>query len=113
MRKAIMFTALALAGPVALYTPALAAGCGGKNARYAIDGADEGFSLALKLRPEPLAWSDLDVVLSTPKQTYRFSLTASNGYSYNYAVQEEPVISAEESDTGGDDNLRIYFFDSG
>ncbi len=113
MRKAYMFTTLALAAMAAMAAPALAAQCMGKNARYAIDGADQGFSLVLTPRPQPLAWSDLDVVLNTPKQKYRFSLTASNGYSYNYAVQEEPVISAEQTDTGNDDNLRIYFFDTG
>ena len=111
MRKAYMFTATILAA-AALAVPALAADCMGNNARYAIDGADPGFSLVLTPRPEPLAWSDLDVVLNTPKQKYRFSLTASNGYSYNYAVQEEPVVSAEQTDAGSDDNLRIYFFDS-
>lgn len=113
MRKAYMFSTLALAAMVGTDAPALAAQCMGKNARYTIDGADAGFGLVLTPRPQPLAWSDLDVVLTTPKQKYRFSLTASNGYSYNYAVQEEPVISAEQTDTGNDDNLRIYFFDTG
>lgn len=113
MRKAIMFVSLALGGIAALHGPALGVTCTGKNARYAIDGADEGFSLVLALRPVPLAWSDLDVVVNTPRQKFRFSLTASNGYSYNYAVQEQPVISAEENDAGADDSQRIYFFDTG
>ena len=108
MRKALMFAALALA---ALPGFARAADCKGKDARYAMAEADaKDFSLTLTLRPEPMAWSDLDVVLKTPTRTFRFSLTASNGYSYNYAVQEEPVISTEESDSGENGSQRIYFF---
>lgn len=108
MRKALMFAALAIAG-VALPASGHAADCTGKSAHYTMPGAD-GFELTLELRPEPLAWSDLDVVLKTPARTFRFSLTASNGYSYNYAVQEEPALPADEGTDGEDGSQRIFFF---
>jgi hypothetical protein len=66
MRKALMFAALAQLAA----TPALAATCTGSNARYAMAGAD-GFSLTLTPRAEPLAWSDLDVVVKTPTRQFR------------------------------------------
>lgn len=106
MRKALMIAALAQLAA----TPALAATCTGSNARYAMAGAD-GFSLTLTPRAEPLAWSDLDVVVKTPTRQFRFSLTASNGYSYNYAVQEDPAPPAE-SDDSRDDSQRIHFFNA-
>lgn len=105
MRKALMFAALAQLAA----TSALAAPCTGSNARYALAGAD-GFSLTLTPRAEPMAWSDLDVVVKTPTRQFRFSLTASNGYSYNYAVQEDPAPPAESDDSGDDASQRIYFF---
>lgn len=106
MRKALMFATLALA---TLPGAATAADCKGKDARYAMDGVTD-FSLTLKERAEPMAWSDLDVVLKTPARTFRFSLTASNGYSYNYAVQEEPALPADEGTDGEDGSQRIFFF---
>jgi hypothetical protein len=110
MRKALMFAALAHLATLAA-SPALAASCTGSNARYVMPGAD-GFTLTLTPRAEPLAWSDLDVVLKTPTRRFLFSLTASNGYSYNYAVQEEPAPPPEADDSGDDDSQRIYFFNA-
>lgn len=107
MRKALMLAALVQLAA----TPALAASCTGSNARYAMAGAD-GFLLTLTPRAEPLAWSDLDVVLKTPTRQFRFSLTASNGYSYTYAVQEEPAPPAGPDDSGDDASQRIYFFNT-
>lgn len=106
MRKALMCAALLQITAA----PAIAADCTGANARYAMTGAD-GFSLTLAPRPEPRAWSDLDVLLKTPTRQFRFGLTASNGYSYNYAVQEEPPLPGGDDVASGDASQRIYFFD--
>ena len=109
MRKALMFAALAIAG-LALPASGQAADCTGKSAHYTMPGAD-GFELTLELRPEPLAWSDLDVVLKTPARKYRYSLTASNGYSYNYMAQEEPPLDPDATESGDAGSFRMYPFD--
>lgn len=110
MCKALMLPLLA---GLTLLAPGMAqaGACRGANAAYSLPGA-EGFKLVLTPRAEALAWSDLDVVLTTPQQVFRFSLTASNGYSYTYAVQEEPD-PGEPAESGDDASQRIYFFNSG
>ncbi|NMD07238.1 MAG: hypothetical protein GYA66_04590 [Phyllobacteriaceae bacterium] len=106
MRNAVMFFTLILLAP----SPALAgaplggAPCPADGARYLIDGG-EGFELRLEKAKEPMAWSDLDVFVSSPTHKLRFSLTASNGYSFNYAVLEEPATPVAAD---GEDNRPSY-----
>jgi hypothetical protein len=104
MRMAAVLATLAL-----LPLPAAqAASCKGLNARYTVPGA-KGFELKLEKAKETRAWSDLDVTVKTPSHAFRFSLTASNGYSYNYLVQEDPKLPSDaDSDAG---SYRIFLFD--
>lgn len=70
-----------------LSAPAFAADCSIDKAVYTVKNPDaEGFSLTFRPAVEPNAWSDLQATLTTPSREYKFSLTASNGYSYNYLV---------------------------
>ena len=65
--------------------PAYAADCPMESATY-IQRNAEGFSLVFRPAAEPNAWSDLEATLKTPSKEFKFSLTASNGYSFNYLV---------------------------
>lgn len=106
MRKALMLVSLAT---LAAAAPAAAATCTGAGAHYTIAGGD-GFELILEKAKEPMAWSDLDVFLKTPTRTFRYSLTASNGYSYNYLVQEDPRLPASEDDGSDAGSYRVFLF---
>ena len=65
--------------------PAIAADCTIEKATYTQPNA-EGFSLTFRPATEPNAWSDLQATVKTPSQEFKFSMTASNGYSFNYMV---------------------------
>lgn len=108
MHKALMLATLA---SLALLAPTAANACSGNVVHYTMDGA-EGFELRLEKAKVPLAWSDFDLFLKTPTRVFRYSLTASNGYSYNYIAQEEPALPAEAVEEGEDHSYRIYLFDA-
>ena len=84
-------------------SPAAEAGCLTDGATYRIDGA-EGFELILQKAAEPSAASDMEATLVTPLLRMEFSLTASNGYSFNYLL---PKVVKE----GEEDSFRLYGFD--
>lgn len=69
----------------ALSLPAIAADCTIEKATYTQPNA-EGFSLIFRPAAEPNAWSDLEAILKTPTREFKFSMTASNGYAFNYLV---------------------------
>jgi opacity protein-like surface antigen len=80
-----LFLAAAAFGLAALSLPAIAADCAIEKATYTQPNA-EGFSLTFRPAAEPNAWSDLEATLKTPTREFKFSMTASNGYSFNYLV---------------------------
>lgn len=64
---------------------ARAAECAIDKATY-IQANAQGFTLTFRPTKEPNAWSDLEATVKTPTQEFKFSMTASNGYSFNYLV---------------------------
>lgn len=82
--------------------PAIAADCTIEKATYTQPNA-EGFSLTFRPATEPNAWSDLEATLTTPTREFKFSMTASNGYSFNYLV---PTWKGAPEDT--DFHLFLY-----
>jgi hypothetical protein len=108
MRKGLMSLAAAAALAIAPWGGAQAASCKGLNAVYGLDGEPH-FELKLVKPKVHLAWSDLEVTLKTPTRALRFTLTASNGYSFNYLVQEEPKLPKSAGDDAG--SFHIFFFD--
>lgn len=82
MKLVLSAAAIALA---AFSLPAIAADCTIEKATYTQPNA-EGFSLTFRPASEPNAWSNLEATLKTPTREFKFSMTASNGYSFNYLV---------------------------
>ncbi len=82
MKLILAAASLALA---ALSLPAIAADCTIEKTTYTQPNA-EGFSLTFRPASEPNAWSNLEATLKTPTREFKFSMTASNGYSFNYLV---------------------------
>jgi hypothetical protein len=80
-----LFLAASAFSFAALSLPAIAADCTIDKATYTQPNA-EGFSLTFRPAAEPNAWSDLEATLRTPTREFKFSMTASNGYSFNYLV---------------------------
>lgn len=99
-----MNQAFAAALLILFATPALSAECTVDQVTY-IQPDAEGFSLTFRPAAEPNAWSDLEATLKTPSREYKFTLTASNGYSFNYLV---PAWK----DAPEDADFRIFLFDS-
>jgi hypothetical protein len=107
MRNALMFPTLILLAAA----PAVAAPCPAAGARYLIEGG-EGFELRLERAKEPMAWSDLDVFVTSPTRKLRFSLTASNGYSFNYAVLEDPATPVAADGEDNRPSFHLFPFDA-
>lgn len=109
MRNALISLTLLLlsATPALAGAPMGGAPCPAAGARYLIEGGD-GFELRLETAKEPMAWSDLDVFVKSPTRNLRFSLTASNGYSFNYAVLEDPATPVAAD--GEDDRPSFHLF---
>jgi hypothetical protein len=109
MRNALMSLTLILLAA----SPAMAASpCPAAGARYLVDGGD-GFELRLEPAKEPMAWSDLDVFVTSPTKKLRFSLTASNGYSFNYAVLEGPATPVAADGEDNRPSYHLFPFDGG
>ncbi len=83
--------------------PALSAECTVDTVTYVQPDA-EGFSLTFRPATEPNAWSDLEATLKTPTREFKFSMTASNGYSFNYLVPSW-------KDAPEDSEFHIHFYD--
>ena len=87
---------------VALPNSAEAADCTIDKATFIQPNA-EGFTLTFRPAKEPNAWSDLEVTVKTPSQEFKFSMTASNGYSFNYLVPSW-------KDAPEDSEFRLFFY---
>ena len=70
---------------ITVISPANAADCPMEMATY-VQREAKGFFLTFRPAKEPNAWSDLEATLKTPSKDFKFTLTASNGYSFNYMV---------------------------
>lgn len=79
--KAIYLTALLVIAAL----PAHAADCTIEQVTYTQPNA-EGYTLTFRPSTNPNAWSNLEVTLKTPTREFKYSMTASNGYSSNYLV---------------------------
>jgi hypothetical protein len=93
------------AGLIALLAAggAEAADCPAKGATYRMEGTDR-FEITLAPLAQPTAWSDLGLTLSdrTTGATWRFGLTASNGYGLESLVPDFEL--PEEA------ALHVFFF---
>jgi hypothetical protein len=100
-----------LASLICLTSPALALDCKSLGATYALDGDDpKEFTLRFQAAKEVSAYSDLDVVLKTPNGDFRLAMTASNGYSFNYAFLVDPKPVEEEGQQSTSE-FHLYLFD--
>ena len=90
--KSICLAALLLASTVSAHS----AGCTIEQVTYTQTEA-EGFTLTFRPAKEPNAWSNLEATLKTPTREFKFSMTASNGYSFNYLVPSWPGVSDDTS----------------
>ena len=84
--------------------PALSGECSVDQVTY-VQPEAEGFTLSFRPGTEKKGLSDLGATLQTPTQVFKFSLTASNGYSFNYLVPEW-------TDAPDDTSFRLFTFDS-
>ncbi len=94
----------AVIAALGLAAPAQAAACTAERARYVMDG-DANHRLEFSTAKARNAWSALVVTLSAKTGDRRFAFTASNGYSFNYLVPEDPTDKAAD-----EASLRIFFF---
>lgn len=83
--------------------PALSAECAIDQVTY-IQPEAAGYTLTFRPAAEPNAWSNLEATLKTPTREFKFSMTASNGYSFNYLV---PSWKGAPEDT----DYHLFLFD--
>lgn len=92
--RALLF--LLLASPALAAAPAT---CPIEKSVYQLKEAPAGTTLRFQKAAKPNAWSRLEAVIHSPAtgRTWRFSYTASNGYSTQYLVQEAPKPTSEDN----------------
>jgi hypothetical protein len=83
--------------------PALSAECTIDQVTF-VQPEAEGFTLTFRPAAEPNAYSNLEATLKTPTREFKFSMTASNGYSFNYLVPSWP-------DAPDDPSFHIFLYD--
>ncbi len=88
---------------VGLISNARAADCSIETATYIQPNA-AGFTLTFRPASEPNSWSDLEATVKTPTREFKFSMTASNGYSLNYMVPGW-------KDAPGDADFHLFLYD--
>ncbi len=83
--------------------PALSAECAIDQVTY-VQPEAAGYTLSFRPAAEPNAWSNLEATLKTPTREFKYSMTASNGYSFNYLVPSW-------KDAPEDASYHIFLFD--